>query len=134
MKFTYGPGYNKPVRPAPIKKSPFEHFRATAGHPPRGDESFVVDNQPDSGDDSFCSVYGCTNRWTTQGPNGKKCSKHYWNESEPFPEVRSMADWTGPKYPGDKKGWARRLKDAHEAGWKLTDYQVSCYKTALRIE
>ena len=94
----------------------------------------VVEDEQDSGKDLLCHQPGCTNIWTVQGDRGTKCSKHYWNNEAGVPEVKKMIDWTGPHYPGDMKGWARRLKDAHEAGWKLTDYQVSCYKTALRIE
>jgi len=108
-----------------------DHFRDKAGYPPKEN---VIEEEQDSGEDLLCHHPGCTSRWTVMGPNGIKCSKHYWWHDGGVPEVRTMKDWTGPQYPGDMRGWARRLKDAHEAGWELTEYQVSCYKTALRIE
>jgi hypothetical protein len=109
------------------KRDPYAHFRKQ--------NPIVVDEEQDSGEDILCHHPGCTSRWTVQGPYGIKCSKHYWMHTglERGP-VKTMRDWTGPQYPGDMMGWARRLKDAHEAGWPLTEYQVSCYKTALRIE
>jgi len=100
---------------------------------PQAAPEMVVPVEEDSGDDLLCSTHGCTSRWTVQGPYGTKCSKHYWNDPEQL-KVRTMKDWAGPHYPGDMRGWARRLNDAHEAGWELTAYQVSFYKTALRIE
>jgi hypothetical protein len=118
------------------KRDPYAHFRKQnkPPDPPRFDDGDGGGGEDGGNDDLLCSTHGCTSRWTVQGPYGLKCSKHYWNDADQFPAVRTMRDWTGPHYPGDMKGWARRLKDAHEAGWPLTEYQVSCYKTALRIE
>ena len=64
-----------------------DHFRIKAGYPPL---KIVGVDGNDSGDgdaantDLLCRHPGCTNRWTIQGDRGTKCSKHYWNESEPL--------------------------------------------------
>ncbi len=38
-----------------------------------------------------------------------------------------------PSDTGDHKRWARRLKERHEKGEKLSPYQINCYKTALNM-
>ena len=38
-----------------------------------------------------------------------------------------------PESTGDHKRWARRLKERHEKGEKLSPYQINCYKTALNM-
>ena len=35
--------------------------------------------------------------------------------------------------PSDPKAWAHRLKARHDAGEKLTQQQVRCYRSALRL-
>lgn len=38
-----------------------------------------------------------------------------------------------PESTGDHKRWARRLKERHEKGEKLSPYQINCYKVALNL-
>lgn len=33
----------------------------------------------------------------------------------------------------DHKAWAKRLQKAHEGGRRLSEYQISCYRTALKL-
>jgi len=42
-----------------------------------------------------------------------------------------IAKLKSPKHQNDMKDWARILKTRHEAGEKLSLYQVKCYETAL---
>ena len=46
-----------------------------------------------------------------------------------FASIRAAANNSGY----DHKAWARRLKARHEAGDKLSSYQVQCYREALRL-
>jgi hypothetical protein len=38
-----------------------------------------------------------------------------------------------PESTGDHKRWARRLKERHGKGEKLSPYQINCYKVALNL-
>lgn len=81
----------------------------------------------------LCDYTGCGNPWSVQGPRGTKCSKHYW-EIDTYHPPRSMLNWKGPDYGDDPLRFAKRLRDAHAAGWNISKLQLDYYKTALRIE
>ena len=94
----------------------------------------VVPQEDDAEKSLLCQHPGCGNLWSVQGPRGSKCSHHYWIDEGPRPATRSMVNWKGPDYGDDHLRFAKSLRDAHAAGWHITNLQQSYYKNALRIE
>lgn len=102
-------------------------------------------NNVETQDNSLmCSAHGCPNKWSVQ-IESRLCSYHAWSEPKLWPSIteriRNEGNWQLEKkfetsrdnYPGDWKGWAKRLRDRHEAGEKLNESQIRCYKSALGV-
>ena len=94
-----------------------------------------------------CSAHGCPMRWSVDGGNVTKlCSYHAWEPASKWPKItedlRQYGAWELQKkrevdtsvYKYDPKGWAKRLKDRHEAGEKLSKFQIECYQAALKLD
>ena len=86
----------------------------------------------DNSADLYCSVHGCTNRWSVQMDGKPKCSFHQWQGSAPV-EYGSMYLQIGD-YPGDKKAWAKRIMDRFNNGMPVQKLSLEMAKQALKID
>lgn len=91
-----------------------------------------------------CSAHGCPLNWSVDA-GGRLCSYHAWEPAQAWPRItddlKTYGAWSLSKkkevdyksYPGHPKAWAMRLKDRHDAGEKLSKFQIESYKTALKL-
>lgn len=88
-------------------------------------------NQEPQGDTLQCAVAGCVNRWSVQLDGRPKCSFHQWYGSKEI--TYGAMDTTIDQYPGDHKGWAKRIIDMDKNGYQVSSLSLKFAKQALKI-
>lgn len=107
----------------------------------------------------MCIAHNCPNRWSVDAGNGRLCSRHAWVDPSKWGQVtRDMAaecSYGTPKEeirqisqdekleilrklqrvgsPDDPKLWAKALQEQETRGERLSSFQKSAWREALRM-
>ena len=90
------------------------------------------DESVDDGRSLLCTEPGCGRRWSIN-LGSPKCSFHQWNDGKRADDYYGNAYAFGDphKYRGDPKGWAKRIVDQHEAGWRVSPIALKFAKEVI---
>jgi hypothetical protein len=119
----------------------------------------LAEDSADSFKSLMCKAHGCPNRWSVDLGGGGLCSRHAWVDPSKWGEVtREMAvasSYGTPAAlvkavseaekeqilrrlseigsPSDPKLWAKALQEREKRGDRLTPFQKSAWREALRV-
>lgn len=107
----------------------------------------------------MCKAHGCPNRWSVDLGGGGLCSRHAWVDPSKWGQMtREMTSEASLGYPAStvreisenekleilrrlenlgrnpNKVWAEALRERENSGERLTSYQRSAWREALRVQ
>ena len=104
----------------------------------------LAEDSADSFKSLMCKAHGCPNRWSVDLGGGGMCSRHAWVDPSKWGQVtREMVSEAEKEEilrrlseigsPSDPKLWAKALQEREKRGDRLTPFQKSAWREALRV-